>query len=339
MKLGRSSYKFNQVYLQDGATVVGTVEGDGPLGKYFDYVNSDLYFGQKSWEQAEIKMVEKTISQMLAKTNSKASDIDLAIGGDLVNQLVPSNYAMRSFDIPFLGVYSACASVIEAAIIASKFINSNSVKNSLIFASSHNNMAEKQFRMPVEYGGPKSKTAQYTTTGAGAGLLSSELGSVQVESATIGFVVDAMQNNPSDMGTAMAPAAAETILRHFQDLSLDANYYDLIITGDLASIGSPIMIDLLQQHGYDISAMHQDCGNLIYGDGQDTLAGASGAGCISVVLFSYIIDLIKTKKAKKILVVGTGALLNALIVSQKETIPCIAHAIALSATDFGGETL
>lgn len=336
MKFGRSSYQFSHVYLTHGATVVGSMEGQGSLGNYFDEVEIDPYFGQKSWEQAEIKMNERVVRKLLEKGQVQEAQVDLAIGGDLVNQLVPSNYAMRQFDIPFLGVYSACASAVEAMILGSQFVDSGAARQVLTFASSHTNGAEKQFRMPVEYGGPKGMTAQYTAMGAGAGLLASTPAAIKVESATIGTVIDAMQNNPADMGSAMAPAAAETICRHLKDLGRNANYYDLIVTGDLSDVGSPILIDLLKREGYDVEKIHADCGKLLYKEHQPTFAGASGAGCVSIVTFSYIMDLLQKKEVNNVLVVGTGALLNSLIVTQKETIPCIAHAISLTVVHEGG---
>ena len=335
MKLGKSSYRFSQVFLAEAATIVGEMEGNGPLGKYFDTIETDLYFGKKSWEQAEMRMTELAIEKVLAKNGIEAKNVDVAFGGDLVNQLVPTHYAMRNVDIPFVGVYSACASMVEGLILASTFVDKGLANKAMAFASSHNNMAEKQFRMPVEYGGPKGDTAQYTTTGTGVGVLTTSSTKVKVESATIGMIVDAMQKNPSDMGTAMAPAAAHTISRHLKELGLAADYYDLIVTGDLANVGSPIVIDLLKQDGFNISDRHQDCGSLLYDvNAQPVFAGGSGAGCVSVVTFGYITEMLRTGKLKRVLVVGTGALLNPLIMAQKETIPCIAHAIAL----VGGES-
>ena len=328
--MSRSSYQFNQVFLPDVATIVGQMEGAGPLASHFDLIEADPYFGMKSWEQAEMQMVKLAIEKILSKSNKTITQLDVAFGGDLVNQLVPTHYAMRNFDIPFVGVYSACACVIEALILAGTFVENNLAKQALVFASSHNNMAEKQFRMPVEYGGPKSETAQYTATGAGVGIVASIPAVVKVESATIGIIVDAKQNNPSDMGAAMAPAAAHTIKRHFNELNLQPDYYDLIVTGDLAAVGSPILLDLLKTDGFDIAHLHQDGGMLLYDEiQQPTFAGGSGAGCISIVMFSYIMNLLVTKQVNRVLVVGTGALLNPLIVAQKETIPGIAHAVAL----------
>ena len=336
MKLGRSSYQFENVYLEESATVVGDMEANGPLKKYFDIKESDPYFGKKSWEQAEMRMTELAISKVFEKIGIKDTDLDVAFGGDLVNQLVPTHYAMRMFDIPFIGVYSACATAIESLILASTFLDNNLASRALTFASSHTNMAEKQFRMPVEYGGPKGDTAQHTATGSGVGILSTTPTDIKIESATVGMVIDAMQDDPADMGSAMAPAAAHTINRHLKELGLNANYYDLILTGDLSSIGSPILIDLLKREGYDIGSRHNDCGKMLYHEHQPTFAGASGAGCVSIVTLGYIVEMLRMKKLNKVLVVGTGALLNSLIVAQKETIPCVAHAIALSSHKVGG---
>ncbi|MCL2560663.1 MAG: stage V sporulation protein AD [Turicibacter sp.] len=338
MKEKGASFKLNHVYLESTATVVGAMEMNGPLSSYFDIRNPDPYFGKKSWEQAETAMSELAILKAMVNAGVTAEDVDFAFGGDLVNQLVPTHYAMREFDIPFIGTYSACATVVESLILASTFVDHDYATRALAFSSSHNNMAEKQFRTPVEYGAAKGATAQYTATGAGVGIVSQKPSAVKIESATIGIIVDAEQNNPSDMGTAMAPAAAHTISTHLKEMGLAPDHYDLILTGDLASVGSPILIDLLKQDGYDISGIHQDCGLLLYDDEQPTFAGGSGAGCCSIVMFGYIAEKLRRKELKNVLVVATGALLNATIVAQKESIPGIAHAIALSSAEVkGGE--
>lgn len=335
MKVGGTSFKFNNVYLESTAAVVGEMEMNGPLSSFFDIKNPDPYFGTKSWEQAESRLSELTISEVLKKNGLTDTDVGIGFGGDLINQLVPTHYAMRQFDIPFMGVYSACATIVESLILASTFVENSLSTRALAFSSSHNNMAEKQFRTPVEYGGPKGLTSQHTATGAGAGIVSSIPADIKVESATVGIVLDAMQKDPTDMGSAMAPAAAHTINRHLKELKLNSNYYDLILTGDLATVGSPILIDLLKRDGYDISERHNDCGKLLYEDTQPTFAGGSGAGCCAIVTFGYIAEKLRRKELNKVLVVATGALLNPLIVAQKETIPCVAHAIALSSV--GGD--
>lgn len=338
MKIGKSSYLYNNVYLKDSSTIVGEMEATGPLGHYFETSNTDPYFGMNSWEQAEMKMTQTVIQQLLEKTKLQQSDIDIAFGGDLVNQLVPSNYAMRNFEIPFMGVYSACATAIEAMILASTYIESKLANRALVFASSHTNMAEKQFRMPVEYGGHKNESAQYTATGSGAGLLTSNKTEIKIHRATIGRVIDANQKNPADMGSAMAPAAAETIKQHLEDFKLKPTDYDLILTGDLSGVGTPILLEILSMYQIDISEVHNDCGKMLYHDHQPTFAGASGAGCVSIVTMSYIVEKLRKKELNNVLIIGTGALLNAMIVSQKETIPCIAHAIALTTDIKGGKS-
>lgn len=333
MYIGRQSWKFNEVYLQETATAVGPLEAAGPLNQYFDVRYDDPYCGKKTWEQGECQLIQSAINNIFAKTNLKEKDISLAFGGDLVNQLVPTHYALREFNIPFFGVYSACATSMEALLLAAVFVGGDHAKTALAVTSSHNMTAEKQFRYPIEYGGPKPETAQHTVTGSGVALVSQKPAQIKIESATAGIIIDAMQNNPNDMGSAMAPAAAHTIKQHFEDLYLAPSYYDLILTGDLASCGSPILVDILKKDGFDIGSIHQDCGNLIYADEQPTFAGGSGAGCCTVVTYGYIKELLIQKKIKNVLVVATGALLNPTIVQQKETIPCIAHAVALSTVE------
>jgi stage V sporulation protein AD len=338
MKVGRQSWKFNnEVYLQETTTAVGPMESEGPLSDYFDIKFDDYYMGQKSWEQAEIHLLRNAINGILGKSGLREKDISLAFGGDLNNQLVPTHYVFREFNIPLFGVYGACSTSMEALLLASVFVNSNHAERALIVTGSHNMTAERQFRNPTEYGGPKPETAQHTVTGAGAGIVSQQLSRIKVESATAGIVIDAAQKNPSDMGSAMAPAAAETIRQHFEDLQIDENYYDLIVTGDLAGCGSPILLEILKNYGYDISEKYKDCGNLIYDKKQPVFAGGSGPGCCAVVTFGYLKDLLYKKEISRVLVVATGALLNPLIVQQKESIPCIAHAVALSAAEYKEE--
>ena len=333
MKVGASSFRFNDVYIESAGTAVGVLESEGPLSTYFDVHYDNQYCGQDSWEKAESELMRSAIETALKKGNLTASKIDVGIGGDLINQLIPTHYTFRQYNIPFFGVYGACSTSMESLILGAIFVESEHANRVMIASSSHNSSAERQFRNPTEYGGPKNETSQFTITGAGAAILSSTLQKIKVESATAGIIVDAMQKNPSDMGSAMAPAAAHTILQHFKDLKVQSTDYDLIVTGDLASIGSPILIDILKKDGLDISAIHQDCGKLIFDESQPVYAGGSGAGCCAVVTFGYILQLLLDGKLKRVLVVATGALLNTMILQQKETIPCIAHAVTLVAVD------
>lgn len=334
MKVGKQSWKFdNNVYIQETATSVGPLEAEGPLGRFFDLRYQEPYLGQRTWEKAEIQLLRGTLQTLFNKTGLHERDICLALCGDLINQLVPSNYTFREFNIPFFGLYSACATGMQSLLMGSIFVDSFQANQVIVGACSHNMTVERQFRNPTEYGGPKSDTAQFTVTGAGCALLNRTPSLVRVESATAGLIVDAAQKNPNDMGSAMAPAAAHTLIQHLQDLDIEPDYYDMIVTGDLAKCGTPVLVSILRQNGYEIENIHSDCGTLIYSDRQPVFSGGSGAGCSTAVTYSYLYDLLKHKKVKRILVIATGALLNPLIMQQKETIPCIAHAVALSAVE------
>ena len=228
------TYKYNNVYIKDSYTIAGMYENDGPLGKYFDKTyDKELYFGKKSWEQAEIKLLQENITNLAKKTHTKLKDINLMISGDLQNQIVSSDYAARELGIPFLGIYNACATSSEGLIIGSTFIDSGKIDNCVVATVSHNMVAEKQFRNPTEYGAPKHKTATFTATGSASVLLTSEKSDIKVESSTIGKVIDLGTNDVNHMGAVMAPAAAETIKKHLDDLKRTPDYYDLILTGDL----------------------------------------------------------------------------------------------------------
>ena len=334
MRVGKHSWRFdNSVYLQDTATAVGPLESQGPLAEYFDVKYDEPYCGQKSWEQAESQLMRSAISKVLNKCKLKDGDISVSFAGDLVNQIVPTHYVFREFNIPFFGVYGACSTSMESLLLSSIFIDSENANLALAATSSHNSTAERQYRNPTEYGGPKPDTAQYTVTGSGVAIVGHKKTPIRIESGTVGVIVDAAQNNPNDMGSAMAPAAAQTIKQHLTDFKLDPSYYDLILTGDLAHVGSPILIDILKNEGLDISQNHNDCGKLIFSEDQSVFAGGSGCGCCAVVTYGYIKELLIQKKIKRVLVVATGALLNPIILQQKETIPCIAHAVALVAED------
>ena len=235
---------YKNVYIEDTATIAGAYEAEGPLAKYFDKsYTKDLYFGEKSWEKAEIRLLKDTISLMLDKTNKKDSDINLIISGDLQNQIASSDYAIREFDIPFLGIYNACATSSEGMIIGATFIDNKSVKNCLVSTVSHNTSAEKQYRNPTEYGTPKPETATFTVTGGAALLLTSKKTKIKLTASTIGRIIDKGTKDVNHMGAVMAPAAADTIYRHLKDLDRNPDYYDLIVTGDLGEYGKQILVN------------------------------------------------------------------------------------------------
>ena len=231
------TFNYKNVYVGGATTVAGPYEKKGPYGDKFDKTFEDLYNGEKTWEMAESKALEESINILLKKTGKEKDDIDVVLAGDLLNQITSSCYSIEKFDIPFLGLYSACATSIEGIIIASSLIDSKKVKNVIASTSSHNMSSEKQFRNPTEYGAPKPKTATFTATGGASILLTNEKNSIKVDSTTIGKIIDYNQTDPLDMGSVMAPAAADTIYRHLKDTNRSTDYYDLILTGDLGLYG------------------------------------------------------------------------------------------------------
>ncbi len=323
----------NTVYLKGTGTSVGPLEKEGPLGDYFDRDYKDNYCGEKNWESAEERLLNDAITIAIVNSGLTNDDIDIVIAGDLINQNVISNYVMRDFDIPFLDMYGACSTSMQTLLTASLLINSHEFTHIVAAASSHNSTAERQFRYPTEYGGQKPKTTTFTVTGAGASVATSEPSTIKITSVTIGRVIDAKQKNPNDMGSAMAPAASDTIIRHLKDLNIKPDYYDMIVTGDLSKVGTNILLEIMKQEGYDISKLHEDCGKLIYSDKQPVFAGGSGCACCAVVTYGYIKNLLEINKIKRVLVVATGALLNPIMMLQKETIPSIAHAVAFEKCD------
>ncbi|XMB66546.1 stage V sporulation protein AD [Mycoplasmatota bacterium zrk1] len=329
-KIGKNSIQFSKVYMSETATIVGPLERSGPLGNFFDYAYDDLYCEEDSWEKAEQRLVKDAISLVMTKSFKNDKDIDYVVAGDLINQDVISNYVMRDFRIPLFGIYGACSTSVEGLILASSLIEGEIGSNIIVSTSSHNSTAERQFRNPTEYGGQKPDTATFTVTGAGACLLTNNETKIKVESATVGTVIDGKQKDANDMGSAMAPAAAETIKQHMEDLNRTPDYYDMIVTGDLSKVGKPILIDILKDNEVDISNNHTDCGILIYdSEKQPVFAGGSGCACCAVVSFGYLVSLLNNNLINKILIIATGALMNPIMMFQKETIPSIAHAISL----------
>ena len=289
-----------------------------------------MYFGEKSFEKAEIKMLRDCISCLLEVSKKKEKDIDLIISGDLQNQLVSSDYAIRNFDIPYLGIYSACATFGEGLIIGSSFIDSKKYNNLIVSTSSHNMVAEKQFRNPTEYGAPKPDYSTFTATGAVSLLLSNKKSKIKITSGTIGKVCDANIKDVNNMGGIMAISAIDTIRRHLSDLKIEANYYDLILTGDLGKYGKEIVIDYFNSLGIDLTKNYNDCGCILFDlENQPVFAGGSGPVCSALVIFSYIIKQMKEGKLKKVLYVPTGAIFSPTMFYQRDTIPSIAHAISL----------
>lgn len=328
--------KYDNVYLNLVSTVVGPYEHSGPLSKRFDRYYEDMYMHEKTFESAEIHLMKESIDILKDKIGKKNKNIDLFIAGDLQNQITASCYSAIKLNIPFLGVYSACASNVEGLIIAANLIDTKRISNSIVSVSSHNMVSERQFRNPTEYGAPKPMSATFTATGAASALLSNVKSEIKIESSTIGKVNDMEQNDPNNMGACMAIAAADTIYKHLKDLKRDVNYYDLILTGDLGVYGKDILIECMKkEYNIDLSKNYNDCGIMLYDREiqKEVQAGGSGPVCSALVMYGDIIPKLRNKDLKRVLYVATGALFNSTLVFQKENILSIAHAISLEVVE------
>jgi stage V sporulation protein AD len=321
----------NPVYIEDTTTIAGPKEGEGPLKEYFHNILDNDLMGQKSYELAEIKMHIYAIKNILNKTKLTENDIDCVYCGDLLDEIIGCNYTMREFNIPFIGLYNACASYGEALILGATMIDGGYMDRVLCSTTSHFSTAERQYRFPLELGSQRTPLAQWTVTGAGITMLSSkDMSKIRITSVTIGKVVDYGIDDANNMGAAMAPAALDTIIKHLKDTNKKIEDYDLIATGDLGHAGSRLLEKLILDKGYNLHDNYTDCGVLIYNrEGQNVGQGGSGAGCSSLVFNSYIYTQMKRGRYKKVLLVPTGALVSKISSLQGETMPAIAHAIAI----------
>ncbi|MEH7237179.1 stage V sporulation protein AD [Bacillus sp. JJ1562] len=337
MLTGHRTWIFDQkpVIISTG-TVVGPFEAKGKIPQDFDLIHGEIWLNQDSFEKAHQVMLEEACQKAIEKANLQKAQIQFFLGGDLINQITPTSFATRTLGSPYLGLFGACSTSMEGLALSAFIVNYNGAKYILTGASSHNAAVEKQFRYPTEYGGQKPPTAQWTVTGAGVALVSSTGSGPRVTSATIGKIVDMGLTDPFNMGGAMAPAAVDTIEAHLKERNVDPSYYDLIVTGDLGHIGREVSLDLFKKHGTPIKEENfQDCGLIIYREGQPVLSGASGAGCSATVVYGHILNRMKKGELNRVLVVATGALLSPLTFQQKESIPCIAHAVSIE--NEGGE--
>jgi len=314
------------------AAVAGKKEVEGPLSSYFDLTDTDTRFAQPSWEKAESRMQQLALEIAQKKADLQNEDIDLLCAGDLLNQCIGSGFACRDSGIPFLGLYGACSTMAESLTLAAMAVNAGYANVAAAMTSSHFASAERQYRFPLNYGGQRTPTAQWTVTGSGCVLLGQRKKGPFVHAATIGTVEDWGIKDANNMGAAMAPAAYKTIKAHFEDLNLSPSDYDLIVTGDLGSLGKEILLDLFRKDGMGIGGVYDDCGTMIFDpEKQDVHAGGSGCGCSAVVLCSYILRKMAQKKLKKVLFCGTGALLSPVSTQQGESIPAICHAVSIHA--------
>jgi len=328
---GDSSVKFeNPPSIINAAAIVGPKEGEGPLAEHFDKISDDILFGKETWEQAESELMRQTVELAVQKAGLKMADIQYVFAGDLLNQNSGSVYGARSLERPFYGLFGACSAMGMGMNLGAKLIDGGFADHVVATASSHFCGAEKTFRFPLELGTQRSPTASWTVTGDGAVVLSSTGNGPYVTAATTGSIVDLGQKDANNMGAAMVPAAADVIAKHFRDLNLQHNHYDIIATGDLGLYGQTLLLQLLKQDGIDIAGHLTDCGLLIYDlEKQDVHAGGSGCGCSAVVFVSYFLKKLQAGEINRMLFVPTGALHSVVTIQQGETIPGIAHAVAI----------
>ncbi len=330
-RMGRATIQLTKpVSISASACIAGSKEGKGPLAGYYDEILSDDMYGEKTWEKAESKLQRTVMQKAIAKANKTLGDIQYALAGDLLNQCCGTHYALCDTGIPFFGLYGACSTMAESISLASMLIDGGFADTSLAMTSSHFCSSEKQFRFPLEYGGQRTPTAQWTVTGAGAAVLESNGVGPYITHITTGKIVDMGISDVNNMGAAMAPAAVDTITTHLRDTERKATDYDLIVTGDLGEVGWSIAKDMLGKNGIDVSKNYDDCGRMVFDiERQDVHAGGSGCGCSAITFCGYILDRIRSGALKRVLLVCTGALMSPLSLLQGESIPGIAHAVCI----------
>lgn len=352
-QMGKQSIVFkSKPVILAAASVAGKKEGEGPLGGFFDEVEQDPMFGGKSWEDAESRMMRRAAECALKKGGMVKDDIRFLVGGDLLGQLIATSFGIEALEIPTIGVYGACSTMGESLLVASSLADAGFADRVMAITSSHFAGAEKQFRFPLGYGNQRPQAASWTVTGSGAVIVGSAMyhntsaqpdedaektgqkraqdKMVYITAATVGKIVDFGLKDSMNMGACMAPAAADTIVRHLLDFGVQPTHYDKIITGDLGYVGKDILVDLVLQKGYDIGPNHMDCGIEIFDrETQDTHSGGSGCGCSAVTLAAYVLRNMYAGKWKRVLFVPTGALLSTVSFNEGNSVPGIAHAVVL----------
>ena len=318
------------VRIESYAAVVGEKEGEGPLGECFDEVINDSHFGKDTWEQAETRFQLEAVGLALRKAGLQKENIDLICAGDLINQCIGSAYSVRELSVPFLGLYGACSTMAEGLLIASVMTDSGIAEHAAAVTSSHFSTAERQFRFPLSYGGQRTPTSQWTCTASGAVIVSRDSGSITVAGGCIGKIADLEITDINNMGSAMAPAAADTIMRYLSATGTAPEDYDYIVTGDLGVVGSQLLVDFLLKQGVDITEQHRDCGAMIFDiEKQDMHCGGSGCGCGASVLCGNFLPMLERGEAENILFAATGALMSPMSLQQGESIPSISHLVHL----------
>lgn len=331
MLVGRQTWLFmNEPKIIGTGTVGGPFEAKGKLTNDFNYLFDDTLMGEQTFEKAQQVLMERSVDIALHEANVPKNDVNFLLSGDLINQITPSNFSAFKIGIPFLGLFSACATSMEGLSLAALMVDTNYAKYAIAGTASHHSAAERQYRYPTEYGGQKPPTAQWTVTGAGSALVAPQGDGPSITAATIGQVVDLKITDPFNMGAAMAPAAVATIITHLNERQIDPSYFDYIVTGDLGKIGQNISYTLLTDSGVNIAKdQYIDCGTMIYKDDQPVNAGGSGTACSAVVTFGHLLNRMKNNEFKRMLVVATGSLHSPMSVQQNESIPCIAHAVSI----------
>ena len=327
----------NRPIIKGFAAAVGKKEGEGPLKKWFDEIHDDTTLGEVSWEKAESSLQISALTGALKKAGLKPVDMDYVLAGDLLNQCMGSSFGLREFGIPLIGLYGACSTMALSLSLAAMLVDSGYAAHAAAVTSSHFCSAERQFRYPLEYGGQRPPSAQWTVTGAGSVVVSGEITANEADkklphiySVTHGKILDLGVKDANNMGAAMAPAAADTILAHLKCSGAKPDDYDLLLTGDLGSVGSELLHTLMKKEGVDIRGVHDDCGTRIFDlEGQDVHAGGSGCGCSASVLCGEILTKLSAGELSRVLFCATGALMSTTSAQQGESIPGIAHAIEI----------
>lgn len=329
--VGKQSIQFQKApHIVSAASIVGKKEGEGPLGPLFDQIEEDPMLGQASWEEAESELQKKAAKLAMEKAKVGTPPVRFLFSGDLLGQLIATSFGVMDLQLPLFGLYGACSTIGEALMLGAMTVQGGYSEAVLALTSSHFASAEKQFRFPLEYGGQRPLAASWTVTGSGAFVLAASGGKARISGATPGKVVDYGLKDSLNMGACMAPAACDTICQHLEDFGRQPSDYDLIITGDLGSVGQTILLDLAKERGYELSGKHLDCGIMIFDpEKQDTHAGGSGCGCAAVTLAAYILPRIETGQWKRVLFVPTGALLSTVSYNEGQSVPGIAHAVVI----------
>lgn len=330
-KLGKQTVVFkNPSIITSAYSIVGPKEGEGPIAKYFDIILEDEFWGEKTWEKTEAKIVKECIAGCLGNEKVSNEDIDYLFSGDLLNQCISSSFGIRERAIPYFGLFGACSTFVEGITLGAMTIDGGMADIVIASTSSHFCSAEKQFRFPLELGNQRPPSSQWTVTGSGTVMLKAGGAGPKITHATTGKIVDMGIKDANNMGAAMAPAAVDTLYQHFVDTGRTPDYYDLILTGDLGFIGKQITTELMLTRGYDIKSNYNDCGCLIFDkEKQDVHSGGSGCGCIATTFSGYIYSLLKNQELKKVLLCATGALMSPTTAQQNESILGIAHAVSI----------